>query len=629
MSAFCFYLSIVIRLGDFSLSTIHTNILIKAIVLITITQSITFYLSGLYKGIWRYSSTHDLLRLIKGSFFAVTFSFLILFLTTRLQEIPRSTVFIDWLLLVMSLGGARFTYRIFRDNISLKLQADNCQKIIIIGAGNGGNQILREVKQNPSLNLYVYGFLDDASTKQGKIIHGVPVLGKINDLKEVSLRENIKTVFIAIPSASSKEIRKIIEKGNGLGIEYKILPTMTDFINGKVSISQLKNVEPEDLLGRKPITLNAKSLGELITGNVILVTGAGGSIGAELCKQISRFAPKCIVIIEQNEFAMYQLVHEFKDQFPDTIIIPIIGDVRNEAKINEVFAKFRPKVIFHAAAYKHVPLMEQNPYESIQTNIKGTQIIATMAARYEVEKFVLVSTDKAVNPTNTMGATKRIAELLINKLQKKSPRTKFMIVRFGNVLGSSGSVIPHFQKQIKAGGPVTVTHKEINRYFMSISEACQLVIQASSFGKGDEIFVLDMGEPVKIDNLARQMITLYGLVPDKDIEIQYTGLRPGEKLYEELLSNKEDTLPTVHPLVRIAKTREVSEQFEEKCQKLLEMCSSNTSQAFRDMLKRIIPEYNPQNVGRDNLLAHSIINQDNEHEKELLSVEDEIKETLQ
>lgn len=394
--------------------------------------------------------------------------------------------------------------------------------------------------------------MDDDLGKRNKYLHGVPVLGTIDQLAKIVSKTFAEKVFIAIPSASSAQIRRIIDICKNTEVEFKTLPRMGDIIRGEADLSQLRAIEIEDLLGREEVMLDQSSMGAMINDKVVMVTGAGGSIGSELCHQICQFKPRLLICYEIGEFNLYQLEMTLREKFPAQKILPIIGDVRNQGKVEYVISNFSPCTIFHAAAYKHVPMMESNPYESVQTNIKGTKIVAEAAAKFSVARFVLVSTDKAVNPTNIMGATKRVAEIITQLTQADTAKTKFMMVRFGNVLGSSGSVIPLFKKQIEKGGPITVTHPKIQRYFMSIPEACRLVLQAGAIGNGGEIFVLDMGQPVLILDLAKQLIKLSGLREGVDIQIEYTGLRPGEKMFEELFLDGENTKNTMHPLIKIA-----------------------------------------------------------------------------
>ena len=595
MSFAAFYLATILRRDDaayqdFAVLEFHTSITIMVFI-----QVACFYFAGLYRGIWRYSSTPDLVRLIKGVTIAVVSSFAGLFLYNRLVLIPRSIFFIDWLLLIVSLGGSRFAYRIWRDQFSFNQSSNIEDRIIIVGAGSGGEKLFREIRYSPDLQLNVVGFVDDDLGIRNKSLHGVRVLGGVADIPQIVASHNVKQIFVAIPSATSKQFRSIIKVCENTQLKIKTLPKLSDILNGDLFLSKLRRVDPEDLLGRKEIQLDQDTLGQMITDKKVVVSGAGGSIGSELCRQIARFRPKQLILFELTEFFLYEIEMELKEKFPDLELVAVMGDVRNSHKVKNMFSRYRPEVVFHAAAYKHVPMMEQNPHEAIHTNIVGTKVMAEEAMKSEVERFVMISTDKAVNPTNIMGTTKRIAEMVCQRCQSESlnHHTKFMTVRFGNVLGSSGSVIPLFKKQIKRGGPVTVTHPDIKRYFMSIPEAAQLVLQAAAIGKGGEIFMLEMGEPFKILNLAKQMITLAGLRINDDIEIKFTGLRPGEKLYEELLADQESTLPTSHPKVKIAQARQVNGEYEEAIDIILALADAKhiEKSIVISEFKKLVPEY--------------------------------------
>ncbi|MBT3981922.1 MAG: polysaccharide biosynthesis protein [Bacteriovoracaceae bacterium] len=594
--AFCsFYIAIVLRFDGLPIIRGSYLTTLLSFVGIAFIQSVCFYLMGLYKGIWRFSSTTDLVKIIKGASIAVALSALILFFTIRLENIPRTAFIIDWLLLIVFLGGSRLAYRLYRDNtFAFNLQkSGDFDKAVIVGAGAGGEQLFREFRENPSLKIRIVAFVDDDSGKKGKSLHGINILGAVKDLDRVLAKTGAQKVFIAIPSATGSQIKKVVESCQRSDIEFKTLPSLKDLLHGRIEFSQLRNIEPEDLLGREPVNLDQKSLGAMLTGKVVLVTGAGGSIGSEICHQIAKFNPTLLVIFEQTEFFIYDLELNLREKYPHLVVEPYVGDVRRVKNVEEVFKRYRPDVVFHAAAYKHVPMMECNPYAAIDVNVKGTEIVSQAANKFGAERFVMISTDKAVNPTNIMGASKRVAEMVIQDIQAKSSGTKYMTVRFGNVLGSSGSVIPLFKNQIEKGGPVTVTHQDVKRYFMSIPEACRLVMQAGSIGSGGEIFVLEMGEPVRILDLAKQMITLSGLVPDEDIDIQIIGLRPGEKLFEELLLDDEHSLPTSHPLVRVAKAREVGEQFSDDLRKLVSLSEGDSLVTFQTFLQSLVVEYKP------------------------------------
>lgn len=595
-----FHLSLALRLGklfpDLTLSSQFLGLLL----LVGFTQSATFYANGLYRGLWRYSSTPDLIRVIRASFLAVIISFFVAFIYMRLEAIPRSVFIINWTLLVIGLGGGRLLYRIFRDHYQYARNINGESRVLIVGAGAGGERLLREIKRDDSLHLNVIGFVDDSPSVQDRSLHNVPVLGTTADLPTLIKRHKVKNVFIAIPSAKSGDVRRIYEPIKKLDVEIKILPRMSEIFQGRIEFSNLEEIKIEDLLGREEIKIDLDSLGKMLRGKKVLVTGAGGSIGSELCNQLASFAPSCLVALDISELNVYQLERKIRQKHPALNLKILVADVRDPENMEEVFERERPEVVLHAAAYKHVPLMEFNPYQAIKTNVWGTTVIARCAQKFEAERFVLVSTDKAVNPTNIMGATKRVAEMVVENLNKNSTSTtKLIAVRFGNVLGSSGSVIPLFREQIKAGGPITVTHKEITRYFMSIPEASKLVLQAGAIGSGGELFVLDMGGPVKIMDMAREMISLAGLHEGVDIEIEVTGLRPGEKLYEEPLMDIESAISTPHPKVKVCQARSVDEDFYRKCEALLNLSARSSRDEFVLALRGIVPEYVADRVPAD------------------------------
>lgn len=558
-------------------------------------HAISFLFGGLYKGVWRFSSMHDLIRVVKASAVGITVSVVVCFFMTRLENVPRSMFLIQFLLLVIGLGGGRFVYRFLKDQTSLRNIIGGSdievQNVLIIGAGRAGEKLVRDIYSTPALKLRVVGFLDDDKFKKNALIHNVQVFGGVNLIPSLVREYSVDKIFIAIPSANGDEVKRIVNYCKETNAEIKILPKMNQLLSTQVDISLLRNLNIEDLLGREQVQLDTDHLNSMIGDKVILVTGAGGSIGSELCMQIAKFNPKIIIMADYCELFMYELEMKFKEAFPEVKFFPKILDIRNAEKVENVFEVYKPQIIFHAAAYKHVPMMEYNPTEAIETNIKGTSIVANAAMRHEAEKFIMISTDKAVNPTNVMGASKRIAEMVITKFSKKSQKTKFISVRFGNVLGSNGSVIPLFRKQIEERKDITVTHPDIIRYFMSIPEACQLVLQAGSMGLGGEIFVLDMGEPVKIVDLAKEMIRLAGLQLDRDIKIVYSGLRPGEKLFEELFSDKEAYEFTMHGKIRKASFRELDDNFELNLSRLLETRSQEPDTIVY-LIKELVPEFN-------------------------------------
>lgn len=488
-----------------------------------------------------------------------------------------------------SITFLRIIYAKWRDLFKYK---GGGEKIIILGAGAAGAQIFEQLKASSSLKLNPIGFLDDSLDSQKRTVCGAPVHGTISDIRKVKEKFGVLKGIIAIPSATPSQINAMHLLATDAGVVLKTLPSLNQILDGRVNPHQIKDIEPQDLLGRDPVNLNEDSISEIILDKAILVTGAGGSIGSELCFQIAKFSPQKIILFEQTELFLYEIDMKIKSLFPHISVKTMIGDVRDIETVESVISIHKPSVIFHAAAYKHVPLMEDNPGEAIVTNLVGTNNMASTAAKYKVPRFVLVSTDKAVNPTNIMGASKRAAEIACQVISEDFPSTKYMIVRFGNVLGSSGSVIPLFKKQISSGGPITVTHKDITRYFMSIPEACQLVLYAGAIGSGGELYVLDMGEPVKISDLAEDMIRLSGFEPGIDIGIKYTGLRKGEKMYEELLSDKENTLETIHPKIRSANRTKSNEIIRAKINNLLLVKKNADPLVLAKVLKDLIPEFN-------------------------------------
>jgi len=506
---------------------------------------------GLYRGLWRFASLPDLKRIVGavgiGAIAVPTISFM-----TR-TGIPRSVLFMSPVFLAMLMGGSRLAYRAWRERRLDSLIPGDREPVFVLGAEESAVALIKELARSPLWS--VVGAFDIDGSRQGRQLHGVNVLGSLDDLARWARRLSVSQAIIAMPEASHGARRRAVESCSAAGLKVLTVPSLEDLVSGRVTVSQIRHVELDDLLGRDPVTLDTLGLRHWLSGHVVMVTGAGGSIGAELSRQVAEYGPQRLILFELNEYALYAMEQQFALRYPGLPIVCAVGDVKDAARVAQVMAQHRPSVVFHAAAYKHVPLMEsENAWQAILNNVKGTQVLATAAKAQGVEKFVLVSTDKAVNPTNVMGASKRLAEMVCQALQEPEG-TRFVMVRFGNVLGSTGSVIPKFREQIARGGPVTVTHPEITRYFMSIPEAAQLVLQAGLMGQGGEIFVLDMGEPVRIADLARDMIRLSGF-SENDIRVVYTGLRPGEKLYEELLAADENSLPTPHPKLRIARARQ-------------------------------------------------------------------------
>jgi FlaA1/EpsC-like NDP-sugar epimerase len=592
-ATFSFWFSIILRYELGNIESTNLERFLSFYIINQVVLTTCFVTNGLYRGMWRFSSTHDLLRVIKASTLGVLISIIISFFLFRLENVPRSIYIIQFFILVVTLGGGRFLYRFIKDQTSMKSVLGGhdiqTQNVLIIGAGRAGEKLIRDINSNQSLKLNVVGLLDDDQRKINAFIHNVKVLGRTSDVSSIVNKINVHKIFIAIPSATKDEVKNILDECKNLDVEVKILPKFDQIISKEVGISLLRNINIEDLLGREQVNLNQENLEEMVSNKTILVTGAGGSIGSEICRQIVKFKPARVVLADYCELFVYQLEMEFKLDHPETTIIPKIIDVRDEEKLENLFSEIKPDIVFHAAAYKHVPLMEQNPTEAITTNVKGTMNLAEVSLRHNVDRFVMISTDKAVNPTNIMGASKRIAEMVITEYAAKSVHTKFISVRFGNVLGSNGSVIPHFRKLIDERRDITVTHPEMTRYFMSIPEASQLVIQAGAMGDGGEIYVLEMGNSVKIVDLATEMIKLAKLELGKDINIVYTGLRPGEKLYEELFSSDEEVHKTSNEKILISKHRDLPLDFEKNLNLLLDNKSSH-KQAVLRLIKNLVPE---------------------------------------
>ena len=548
-------------------------------------QAVAFWRFGLYRGIWRFASLNDLKRIVLAVGVATLLITLVLVMTRPAAVVPRSVLVLDPLLLVVLMGGNRLAYRAWKEHRMSLALLTNRQPLLVLGAGNAAEGLIRELGK--SREWRVVGLLDDAPRKQGRDIHGVPVLGPLEDVAAAARRLEVNHAVVAMPGASHASRRRAAELCAAAGLTVLTVPAFEDLVSGRVALSSLRKIELDDLLGRDPVKLDESGLAQLVRERCVLVTGAGGSIGSELARQVLRYAPRKLVLLDHGELALYQIEQEFAARGAPCEFV--IGDVKDAALMDAVMAAHQPALVLHAAAYKHVPLMENaNAWAAVRNNVLGTLVTARAARAHGVEKFVMVSTDKAVNPTNVMGASKRLAEQVCQALQDGA--TRFVSVRFGNVLGSSGSVIPKFRAQIEAGGPVTVTHQEITRYFMSIPEACQLVLQAGLMGEGGEIFVLDMGEPVKIADLARQMIVLSGHT-EEEIPIQYTGLRPGEKLYEELLADAESTLPTPHPKLRIARARPVETGLVDWLAAWLAAPEPRAEEEVKGVLHRWVPEY--------------------------------------
>lgn len=574
---------------NLELPDLYNEQALESVLWVAPLYGLLFLASGLYRGIWRFASLPDLQRIIVSVTLGAFAVPAVLFMLQL--SVPRSVLVVSPLLLVMFMGGSRLAYRGWKERRLGALIPASREPVVVLGAADAAASLVRELAR--STQWEVIGVFDNERAHHRRQIHGITIHGGIEDLPALQQRLKARYAIIAMPEANHNERRLAVEFARTAGLKVLTVPSFDDLMSGRVTVSQIRNVELDDLLGRDPIRLDTTGLQDWLGNRVVLVSGAGGSIGSELCRQIARYKPERIVLFESSEFSLYTVEQEFSRRFPDVLISTVIGDVKDRSRVNQVLSSLKPTVIFHAAAYKHVPMMEnENAWQAVLNNVSGTFVIAQAAQEHKVEKFVLVSTDKAVNPTNVMGATKRLAELVCQSLQQKGA-THFVIVRFGNVLGSTGSVIPKFREQIAAGGPVTVTHPEITRFFMSIPEAVQLVMQAGLMGGSGEIFVLDMGEPVKIAELARDMIRLSGF-DEKDIRIIYTGLRPGEKLFEEVLAADENSLPTPHHKLRIARARPAPQNFLDELTSWMNSAPQSDAAQVRRDISRWLPEYQPR-----------------------------------
>ncbi|VXC34105.1 Capsular polysaccharide biosynthesis protein CapD [Burkholderia sp. 8Y] len=551
---------------------------------------VMFRVFGLYRGMWVFASLPDLMRISKSVAAGALVVMIGAVMTQPTPVIPRSVLIVAPLFLFLAMGGARALYRAGKEFYLYGGLVGQGKPVIVLGAGTAGAMLARELARSSEWRLV--GLLDDDPAKQGREVLGHRVLGSFSDLSKFAEQYKTDYAIIAIPSSSVDEQRRVATLCVRAGVKVMVLPALNQLTQGEGGfLSRVRQIDLEDLLGREPVKIDMPHVEQLLHGRVVMVTGAGGSIGSELCRQILRFSPAQLVAYDLSEYAMYRLIEELREKFPDFSVVPVVGDAKDSLLLDQTMARFTPHIVFHAAAYKHVPLMEeQNAWQAVRNNVLGTLRVARAAIRHDVRHFVLISTDKAVNPTNVMGASKRLAEMTCQALQQTAPRTQFETVRFGNVLGSAGSVIPKFQQQIAKGGPVTVTHPEITRFFMTIPEAAQLVLQASSMGRGGEIFILDMGQPVRIVDLARDLIRLYGF-SEGQIRIVFTGLRPGEKLYEELLADDETTTRTPHPKLRIAQARGVSDGFIDELLPWLMQHRVLLDDEVRRDLRRWVPEY--------------------------------------
>lgn len=548
---------------------------------------VVFYAYGMYHRIWHYARVRDLVAIVGAVSLSVAIVFVLDIFTG--MRIPRSIYVLSWMLSIGSVGMSRLAFKINWDNLSDGFDGGVQKKqVLIVGAGDAGAMMMREIEQNDAATMNIVGFIDDDMRKQGSRLSGFPVLGTSDDIVAVSKEKCVDEIIIAMPSVSGSVIRKLADTCRLTGCQVKIMPSLLEMTDEHINVRKLRNINIEDLLRRDPIHLDFEKITSYIAGKTVLITGAGGSIGSEISRQISRVGAREIILLGRGENSIYEIYQELKVKFPDQLYRTVIANITDAQRMEEVFARYQPQVVFHAAAHKHVPLMEIQPAEAVHNNVFGTRNVAELADRFSSEIFVLISTDKAVNPTSVMGATKRCAELVLQEINQHSS-TKFVTVRFGNVLGSRGSVVPLFEKQIAAGGPVTITHPEMTRFFMTIPEAVQLVLQAGSQAEGGEVFLFDMGKPVKIKDMAYDLIQLHGLKPDKDIKLVYTGLRPGEKLYEELLTSEEGTTSTRHE--KIFKARINPLDAEELSRDLRILAESRDTLTILKTIKRMIPTY--------------------------------------
>ncbi|HET8897613.1 MAG TPA: nucleoside-diphosphate sugar epimerase/dehydratase [Rhodanobacteraceae bacterium] len=557
---------------------------------------------GLYKGLWRFASLPDLWNIVRAAALGALISALALFLYNRLATVPRSVLLLYPLVLTVLLGLPRMAWRYWKDSRLDLFQAVPSKRVLVVGASPAGEALARDLKREG--HYRVVGFVDDDPSLRGTRVHGVPVLGRIERLPELAREVAAEMILLALPSANSIEMRRVVDVCEDSGVPFRTVPRLEDVVSGRSQFNQLKEVAIEDLLGREPVELDWTAIREHLTGKRVLVTGGGGSIGSELCRQVARLGASSLTILDQSEFNLYQIERELRAAWPELLLTPVLGDCVDAVAVEHVFVSARPEVVFHAAAYKHVPLLEQQAREAFRNNVLATRVVSTAADRHRAGSMVMISTDKAVNPSSVMGACKRVAEMWCQNLAARSA-TRYITVRFGNVLDSAGSVVPLFREQIARGGPVTVTHPEIARYFMTIPEACQLILQAGTLGSGGEIYALDMGEPVGIRYLAEQMIRLAGKRPEIDIPIVYTGLRPGEKLFEELFHPLEDYRDTAHRKIFLAHSRSLGwDMLCAQVERGTQAVADFDDAAVLRTLSALVPEFSPRPPASvDNVLA--------------------------
>ena len=575
----------------FNLGTIPENSLQVATLMLPVViacQSFSYLVFGLYRGIWRFASLYDFIRIGKSVYVGALIATLAIFAVTGMQHVPRSVIPLYIILLFVLLGGNRALYRALKDQ---RMRAGGGKRVLIIGAGESAQMLARDMFQQARGEYLPVGMIDDDADKLNREIHGIKVLGGFDDIPQVTQEHDINLIVIAIPSLSSVRMQQLVGVCERTGVDFKTLPRLGDMISGQVTINAIQEVSIEDLLGREKVELDSAMMQAGLSGKVIMVTGGGGSIGAELCAQVAGFAPAALIVCERSEFSLYRIQQQLEQRYPGLNLVPVLGDVCEQQMVETVLERYQPDMIFHAAAYKHVPLLQAHPLQAVKNNIIGTRIVAAAASQYGCDKFVFISTDKAVNPTSILGATKRAGEIYC-EIMNETSSTRFITVRFGNVLGSDGSVVPLFRDQIRVGGPLTLTHPEMTRYFMTIREACQLILQAGVVEDEGGIYVLDMGEPVRIEYLAEQMIRLSGREPGQDIEIRYVGLRPGEKLYEELFYDNEAKEATRHDKVFRARhasgdAHKIMQTFD----RLEQSLASAEGRAIRQLLAELVPQY--------------------------------------
>jgi len=573
-----------------------------------VVKPLIYYFFGIYRRLWRYASIRELVLILSAvttASMVVGGSMMGLYAARFFIGFPRSVIIIDWLLTLIFVGGFRFIFRWIAESSSSAsnqsiLHSFHRKWVLVIGAGDAGAMVVRELLKNPQLNMKPIGFLDDDPEKQNSKIHGVPVLAPIDEIERIFKTRHVDEVIIAIPSASGEVLRRITTKCRQRNIPFRTMPGLYELIGGSVSVSRLREVDISDLLRREPVKMDTEALGEVLYNRVVMVTGAGGSIGSELCRQIARLNPKRILMLGHGENSIFSAITSLRERYPAMDFVPLIADVRDYPRLTVLFDRWQPEVVFHTAAHKHVPLMESNIEEAVTNNILGTDNVVKSALTHDVPRLVMISTDKAIRPVNIMGATKRIAEMLVLDAARRHNRA-FTVVRFGNVLGSRGSVVPRFKRQIASGGPVTVTHPEMKRYFMTIPEAVHLVLQASTLSEGGENYILDMGQPVKILDLAEDLIRLSGLEPGTDIEIVFSGIRPGEKLSEDLWDKGFAYSPTTHPDIHQVDTEEVlsTEELRDLVDQLIDLARQGKPEKIRSLLSKTIPGASIQDQGTD------------------------------